>query len=129
MGQDFNETIVRKFLSDPGKIEVLAWLRAGGAKEQRTLGEMSSQEDSLALAEEIYSAGAEKVFAVGIREYVKSDLDGDLRCQNTGKLLVALPADPRARKKVFRWQAKQARALGFDGTPDTGQQYLFVALD
>ena len=66
---------------------------------------------------------------VDISEYVRSDIDGDVRCLNTGKLLIALPEDSRARKKVFRWQAKQARALGFEGTPDTGQKYLFVMVD
>ena len=124
-----NETLVQRFLSDPAKVEVLAWLNGAGPDEERTLGELPTKEESIALAEEIYNAGAREVLTVDMKEYVKSHIDGKIRCKNAGKLLIALPEEPRARKQVFRWQVKQARSLGFEGLPDTGQKYLFVMLD
>jgi hypothetical protein len=128
MSQDPDELVIRKFLGDPKKTEILAWLKGAGSNDERTLGEMDA-EASVALAEEAYRAGASEVLAVDIVEFVREYVDGDVRVQNTGKLIIALPDDPAARKKIFRWQAKQVRSLGFEGSKDFGQRHLFVMLD
>lgn len=102
--------------------EALGWLRIGGGKN--TLGELPDAESSLALVEAVHSAGALHVEAVEIDDYPQ--MGGR---QNTGKLVVTLPSDPAARLRVFGWSAPIAASLGSDPECDSGQQYLFVALD
>lgn len=117
MSRDF----IRQRLEDPDskKAEAIAWLES--SSDRNTLGELSTTDESIALAKAAYEAGAEEVLAIEIDEY-----DG---YQNTGKLIVKVPLEAAARKRVFQWCAEQAEALGFDGERDEGQTHIFVALD
>lgn len=122
-----SDEFCQQFLGDPNTREVLAWLRGKPEGELfRTLGELGSTEESIALAQEIYDAGAVEVLAVEIDDY---DEDDDGGGQNTGKLVVKLPDQPNARKRVFAWVNANSQSHGFDPEPDTGQNYLFTMLD
>ncbi len=48
--------------------------------------------------------------------------------ENTGHLVVELPTGPK-RTAVFRKLAALARAQGFSGDPDDGQEFAYVKLD
>ena len=84
---------------------------------------MSTPDESRAVVNAAYAAGAVRVLAVAIHEYP------DEGAANTGKLVVELPADPALRAEVFGWASEIARSQGFDPEPDAGQPYLFVSLD
>jgi hypothetical protein len=119
MGDEF----VQQFLGAPDTREVLEWLRSKPEGELcRSLGESGSTEDSIALAQEIYDAGAVEVLAVEIDDY-----EGE--GQNTGRLVIKLPDEPDARKRVFAWAGAIAESHGFDPDIDTGQCYIFSMLD
>jgi hypothetical protein len=107
-------------LNDPKskKAEALKWLTESG---ENTLGELGTTEESIDLVQAAYDAGAEEVLAIEIDQYGENE--------NTGKLLVKLPSEKEARKRVFAWCGTQAEAQGFDAEEDTGQTYVFVMLD
>jgi hypothetical protein len=118
-----SDEFCQQFLDDPNTREVLEWLRSKPEGELfRSLGESGSTEDSIALAQEIYDAGAVEVLAVEIDDYEE---DG----QNTGKLVIKLPDQADARKRVFAWANANSESQGFDPEIDTGQRYLFSMLD
>jgi len=103
--------------------EAREWLQSG-RKRTFTLGELASTEESLALVEKVYAAGAVRVTAVEIDEY--PDMGG---CQNTGKLVIELPDAPSKRTKVLAWASEIAEKQGFDALSDTGERYVFLMLD
>ena len=117
-----SDKFVQQFLGAPDTREVLEWLRTTPDGEFRSLGESGSTEDSIALAQEIYDAGAAEVLAVEIDEY-------EDEVQNTGRLVIKLPDEAEARKRVFAWTNAISESHGFDPEPDTGQHYLFTMLD
>jgi hypothetical protein len=97
-------------------------LRAGSKSDFRSVGEHETREESIAVIQEIYDAGAEEVLAVEIDDYPDEG-------QNTGKPVIKLPDDAAARQRVFAWTAKVAESQGFNAEQDSGQSYLFVMLD
>jgi subtilase family serine protease len=112
---------IQKFLDNPNKQEVLAWLDKDVTENYAvTLGEMDVNE-SYDFARKIYNFGAVEVLAVEIDSYP----DGE----NTGKLLIVLPNDIEKRKTLFAWNAHNAKSLGFEAEKDFGQEYIFVMLD
>ncbi len=120
-GSVVESPLIQRMLSAPETKEVLGWLKSGQSG-MRTLGELPDQESSIELAEEVYALGATKVWAVKIDNYGP---DGE----NTGKLIVSLPKEPRKRKKVFAWCGEWAEQTGYDPEEDVGQEHLFVMLD
>jgi hypothetical protein len=117
-----SDEFVQQFLGAPNTREVLEWLRGGAADDFRSLGELGTNEESIAMAQEIYVAGAVEVLAVEIDDYPGEG-------QNTGKLVIKLPDRPDDRKRVFAWGGTMAESQGFDPEVDSGQSYLFVMLD
>ena len=117
MSDDF----IRERLEDPNskKAEALGWLKASGGKN--TLGELATTEESIALVQTAYEAGAEEVLAIEIERCGKEE--------TTGKLIVKLPTDKMARKRVIDWCGRQAEEQGYDPEEDTGQTHIFVMLD
>ena len=101
--------------------EARKWLTERKNGEVRTLGELESADESLALVEELYAAGAQKVMAV--------EIDITNAGQNTGKLVIELHPEAKWRKRCFEIQGTIARKQGYDPTPDVGQKYLFIMLD
>ena len=66
--------------------------------------------------------GAVQIIAVEIVTYDSGE-------ENTGKLIISLSGDRIARAKIFAWNAKHARKMGFDPDVDAGQKHLLVMLD
>jgi hypothetical protein len=116
-----SDDLPRTLLAGTGVREALNWLLES-REPSRSLGEATTQEDSLKLVKKLYSLGAVAVHAVEIDGLATGD-------QNSGKLVVELPDDPERRKKLFRFSNRNARKLGFDPDPDGGQRYLFMMLD
>jgi len=121
-GRKDHERFIAKLLKGRNKAEALSWLSAGSSESFRNLGELRSNEESVALVRDAYESGAAEVLAVEIDSYA----DGT---QNTGKLVIVVPDDVAARRQVFEWCARQAVELGFEGDEDFGQRHLFVMLD
>ena len=63
------------------------------------------------------------------RSFYAIEIDEYERGNNTGKLIIELPDDAAARKRVFAWAGKIAREQGFDPEREAGQRYVFVMLD
>lgn len=106
--------------ADSKKAEALTWLASSNGNN--TLGEFLTTDESIGLIRNAYASGAEEVLAIEIDEYD----DGH---ENTGKLLVKLPLEPAARRRVLQWCAEQAEGRGFEAEKDEGQTHAFVALD
>ena len=111
---------IDRFLSDPATREAREWL---ASSDGNTLGELPTADESRAVVEAAYAAGATRVLAVAIDEYPED------AAANTGKLIVELPTEAGNRVGVFAWAARTAEELGFDAERDGGQSHLFVSLD
>jgi hypothetical protein len=101
--------------------EALAWLEES-SEPSRSLGEATSQGNSIKLVKKLYSLGAVAVHAVEIDGVPDAE-------QNSGKLVVELPPDAEHRKQVLAYTNRRARRLGFDPDPDGGQRYVLLMLD
>ena len=119
---ELHNEFIQQFLDKSNKAEAFSWLDEATDESFRSVGDIGYNEKSLDLIKEIYDAGAVEVIAVEIDSYQ----DGR---QNTGELIVVLPDNVDARKRVFAWCRRQAESLGFDGDEDIGQKHLFVMLD
>jgi hypothetical protein len=86
------------------------------------LGELPTREASIELVKEIYALGALEVRAVKIDCYPNGE-------ENAGKVVISLPSEALARKKLFAWAAQWATEQGYDPEIDVGQKHLFVMLD
>ncbi|MCP4641532.1 MAG: hypothetical protein GY851_13905 [bacterium] len=118
-----NDQLCEGFLDQPDCREVLDWLQSvesGQAELGFTLGERDA-DDSLLLAQSLYGAGATRVCAV--------EIDEEPGGQNTGKLVIELPAEPGARQQLFLAVQSIIAPVGYDVPPDQGQRYLFMMLD
>jgi hypothetical protein len=115
-----DDKFIRKLLKSRSQSEALSWLKNAG-QETRTLGELSSNEESTALVQNLYDLGAVKVLAVEIDHYSGG--------QNTGQLIVELPTSPRKRPQLFQTISYYGERLGFEPYKDTGQSHLFLWLD
>jgi hypothetical protein len=114
------DSFIQRFLDDPSSREAREWLLSG---EDNTLGELEFNDESIALVEEAYAAGAHKVIAVEIDKYE------DVPLQNTGKLVIELPSEPAKRVTAFAWAGKIAESQGFEAEEDEGQSHVFLMLD
>ncbi len=113
------DTYLEKVLRDtPRKQEALAWMEQKDG-EERTIGDADRDEvASLRLVKDLYRRGAEDVTAI--------DIEANTQWESTSTLIVKLPQDAVARKRVFQVDAKTARQSGFDPTADEGQHYLML---
>jgi hypothetical protein len=117
-----SDAFALQFLGSPNTRDVLKWLGESTETDFRSIGELSSTEESIAFAKEIYDAGAVEVLAVEIDDYPDEG-------QNTGKLLIKLPNGSEERTRVFARAGQISQTQGFDPATDSGQSYLFVMLD
>jgi hypothetical protein len=118
-----HEQLILRLLADPTKREALEWLKECGGGGNRTIGACKTNRDSLKFVQEIYNLGGEEVFAVNIHSRSKG------AGERTGKLVVALPQNPKRRRAVFDWCKGQGDSLGFTPDPDHGESHLFLLLD
>ena len=102
--------------------DALEWLRESSDDHVHILGELSSKEESVKLAEEFLASGATRVLAVEI----ETDDDGS---QNTSQLVIELPAKRTMRKAALKFCNEQNQMAGFSPVKDTGQQFVHVRLD
>ena len=110
-------------IRQPGTCDAREWFCGALEGEQRTLGEIATMGESKVELDALYKAGPVRVFALGIDRYP------EVATENTGKLLVELPTEKQARRRVLAWCTKWARATGHDPVPDFGQRYAFVMMD
>lgn len=109
---------IKKVMERGKSAEALAWAHeADGTDELRTIHELNN-ELSLQIIKDLYDLGAVKVTAAEI------DSDPDFG-ETTNVLIVELPEDAAARRQLFQYESKHSGGLGFVGTADKGQKYLF----
>jgi hypothetical protein len=122
------DDLTARLLAHPTAVEARAWLtRTDGIV--RTFGESDSPEQCIAFVAQLYDAGAVAVIATEIDTYERQGLAATERFQNTGHLIIKLPADASRRAGVFQLHAQIVAGLGFDPMPDVGQEYLYCPLD
>jgi 3'-phosphoadenosine 5'-phosphosulfate sulfotransferase (PAPS reductase)/FAD synthetase len=114
-----NDAYLQKLLSTTTyKQEALSWLRKPDGKE-RTIGDGGQDAAaSLHLVKDLYQRGAIEVTAI--------DIETDTHLETTSTLIVKLPQEASARKRVFQTEATIAREGGFDAVDDEGQHYLML---
>ena len=122
-----NDKWYESLISTPNAKEARQWIRTCRKRgfAMVTLGKLDSMDESLALVEEGYAAGAVRVTAVEIEDY--PDIMGGM--QTTSRLVVTLPDAPAKRVKTLAWAGKVAEEQGFDAETDIGQRYLFLFFD
>jgi hypothetical protein len=120
MDKLLHRNFVAKLLASR-KAEALVWLKGGSEKSFRNIGELDTTEESIAFIERLYALGAKTVLAVEIIEWELGE--------NTGNLLVELPRERFPRSELFAFEKQHAESMGFDGTTDHGQAYLYFKLD
>ena len=97
--------------------EVRDWIK----DKNHTLGEMDWPR-SKRLVDKLISIGCVNVYACKIDSY------GD-GMENTGHLVMELPANKPTRSKILKMVDKLAREQGFEGPFDNGQRFAYVNLD
>lgn len=73
------------------------------------------------MADELYAAGAITVYVTDIEEFQGREI--------AAILVVQLPADEPARKRLVEWENVFAKATETEGARDVGQRYLRIILD
>jgi hypothetical protein len=111
-----DDEVAREELAEPNHAEAREWLR----DPSHILFE-GSREHVIALVDQFYHAGAPKVYVTGIDRLMDSDV--------TATIVVELPAEKGARKKVFDAEASWQKDAGEDPALDVGQKYLRILLD
>jgi hypothetical protein len=122
------DKLVRRLLEHRTAVEALWWLRQTDGVI-RTLGAFGSPEASLAFVNTLYEAGALQVVATKINPDPPDTPGSASPSENTSHIVIKLPDDTTRRRAVFRLQGDVARRLGFEQTRDSGQAYLYCALD
>jgi len=115
------EKIAQSKLVAGSAFEALSWLTEP-SRPARSLGEASSQQDSIELIKELYGAGATKVWVIDVH-------GGPNEEQNSGRLLIELPTDTAERHSILAKCGEIGTELGFSPEPDVGQRYTLVMLD
>jgi hypothetical protein len=103
-------------LAAPNHAEARDWLRRPVA-----LGFKVSVDEMRTMADELYAAGAITVYVTDIEEFQGREI--------AAILVLQLPADEPARKRVFEWENAFAKATETEGARDVGQRYLRIILD
>jgi len=105
-----------KAMESKNKAEAREWFKSPSHvlfKEDR--------KEVMKFVEDFYKAGSKKVMIVDIESHDGKDF--------AGGLLVVLPKDQAARKKVFEVGGKADEAFQNDPTTDEGQKYLYYTFD
>ncbi len=99
------------------RANAVEWVQA----PDHTLGEMD-QSASRRLVARLMKLGAIAIHACEIDSYE----DGR---ENTGHIVVELPADSAFRAQLFKQIGRIARKTGYRGDPDVRQRFVYVKLD
>jgi len=116
----FDDAACEAALTAEGAVAADAWLKDphGGEKH---LGSWST-DMGLAFFHTLEQRGAATVTAVGVHSGAAEE--GGPSQEALG-LVVRLPDDPAARRRLFELHAQQTRAAGYQPVGDRGQKYLF----
>lgn len=115
------DDIERSILASGKAFEALGWLTKPGVPE-RTLGEATTHETSMALVKSLYELGAVRVWVFDIVALPTGE-------ENSGRLIVQLPESPDKRKRLLKKCAEVGAEQGFDPEPDQEQCYTLLMLD
>jgi hypothetical protein len=122
------DTNYEELVQAPEAAEALAWLREGKSDGQRTItggdGKGWWGAEAVAVVQKLYEMGAVCVTAIEIAGRIEGARD-----QYTSSLVVELPGNKEKRAELFAWQGAFAKELGWDPTPDEGQDYLLIWRD
>lgn len=105
-----------QLLAEPNHAEALEWLKA---ENKRRAVFKWGKKQAIDLVENLYRRGAVKVYVADISS---DQVFGEL----TAQMVVVLPEDAAARKKLFEWYNS---SFGDDVQKDQGQKYLLLTLD
>jgi hypothetical protein len=110
------DALCAESLAAPNHREAREW-----CSDPSSAGFEMSRDDMLKLAEEFYTAGAEKVYVTDIEQVEQSNV--------SASMVVVLPTEGAARKNVFKAEAKFAERIGEAPIGDIGQKYVMLSLD
>jgi hypothetical protein len=114
-----DDAFCEQMLAKGKSAEARAWaLQATGSTQLRTIHELDNTK-SLEIIQKLYELGAERVMACDIETAPEVG-------ETTNILVVTLPADREARKRLLQYECSHAGGLGFDGVKDKGQRYMFL---
>ena len=116
-----NDAKLRKLATKPNSREALKWLAEASAESARLLGLCGTTAKSLKLVKKLYALGARKVVAADVKHHDWGE--------DSGILILTLPRDSKLRAKLFREEARWARAGGFDKPKDLKQTFMLLKLD
>jgi hypothetical protein len=117
---NIEDEYIKDLLADqPLKREALGWLTENSTN---TIGVGFSNQISLDYIRQIYKAGAREVIAFNI-------IEGGSGGENTGQLIIMLPAAMQQRATIFKWYNTRIKARGWAAVEDKDQDYLFMMLD
>ena len=105
-------------LKEPNHAEARAWC---DPKNTNHVGFEVSKAEMLKMTNDLYAAGAQKVYITDIMEF-----GGRM---TSACMVVHLPTDPAKRKKVFTTETEIMAQEGGEGSEDVGQKYLMLTLD
>ena len=111
-------SMIEEMMADPGTRDIKEWLFRESEKPI-CLGELD-EDQSVDLARNGYASGVLRMWAV--------DIDVDEDYENTGKILVELPADPAVRKQAVAWVEAAISGTGYTFR-DEGEDIVFLMLD
>ena len=103
-------------LGAPNHAEAREWLRRPTA-----LGWKVSVNEMRTMADELYAAGATRVYVTGIEEFQGREI--------AAILVAELPASEAGRRSLFAWESTFAKATEAEPARDVGQKYLKIVLD
>jgi hypothetical protein len=107
--------------------EARAWL--AGQNVVRSIGGLGSIA-SVKYVNRLYTDGAIRVTVVDIRGHKARPRVSDNAASETAEgVVIELPGEATARRKLFAHEAKCAVEQGFDPTPDEGQSLMFLKTD
>ena len=116
------DTTVESLLADPTLVEARSWLdREDGA--ERTLGTLRAAEAD-ALVQRLYTAGAKTVFVSRVEAYVLTEDGEAFAFEDAHALVVELPTDRDARRRLFERHAENAQDYAMVPAFDAGQRHL-----
>jgi|SRR5688572_9575155 len=113
-----NDMLCAELLAAPNHREAREWC----GDPSSAAGPKMSPDDMLKVAEEFYTAGAERVYVTNIKQ-------ADDGASVSRSMVVALPQDGSGRKNLFAAEAKFARKMGEAPIGDIGQKYVMLSLD
>jgi hypothetical protein len=107
---------IEEWLAEPDNAEARKWLQS----ESHVLFE-GDKETASKLVNDLYGAGATKVWVIGISEINDAEV--------AAAFVAVLPADAASRKRVFAIESDFQKMIGGDPTRDEGQKYLHFSFD